>query len=56
MLFFIRSEIKESKMKKDMKAYKVEMKVEMAEMKLNYIFTTAISTLALILPFKMNKK
>ena len=51
--FFIRSEIKESEMKKDMKADKAETKAEMkiikAEADRNFLITTSISTGALLL-------
>jgi peptidoglycan hydrolase CwlO-like protein len=58
-LFFIRSEIKDSEMKKDMKADKAEMKADKAEMEKkmeknkaeadrNFLITTSISTGALL--------
>ena len=52
-LFFIRSEIKESEIKKDMKADKAEMKAQMAKadakMDQNFFITTSISTGALLI-------
>ena len=64
-LFFIRSEIKESEMKKDMKAYKAEMaaqmekadsKMEKADAKTdrNFFITTSISTGALLVSIVMS--
>ena len=57
-LFFIHSEIKESEMKKDMKADKAEMTAQMAKADAktdrNFLITTSISTGALLMSIVMS--